>query len=71
MLNKSQTFKVKHSILTHDMVHRTHLEIFPTYYPAGLSNWYMDDWITIVYQPGLSHMVRLYTCTTTVYCLAS
>lgn len=36
-------------ILTHDMVHRTHLEIFDTYYPPEFDNWWLDDWITHVY----------------------
>lgn len=38
------------AILTHDMVHRTHLAIFGgLYYPPVLSDWYMDDWISRVY----------------------
>ena len=45
-------------ILTHDFVHRTHLDIFPTYYPVVLADWWMDDWITHVY--GNEH-----TCITT------
>lgn len=36
-------------ILTHDLVHRTHLDIFRLYYPRVLSDWWMDDWITQVY----------------------
>ena len=36
-------------IITHDFVHRTHLEIFDYYYPPILSDWWMDDWITYVY----------------------
>lgn len=36
-------------ILTHDMVHRTHIDIFGTYYPSVFHNWYVDDWITRVY----------------------
>jgi len=36
-------------IMTHDMVHRTHLQIFPTYYPVVFHNWYIDDWISRVY----------------------
>ena len=36
-------------ILTHDMVHQTHLKIFKTYYPAVFHNWFVDDWITHVY----------------------
>jgi hypothetical protein len=37
-------------IMTHDMVHRTHMEIFRGYYyPPSFGNWYLDDWITNVY----------------------
>jgi hypothetical protein len=36
-------------ILTHDMVHRTHLDIFDTYYPSEFDNWWIDDWISSVY----------------------
>ena len=42
------------AILTHDMVHRTHLEIFDFYYPPYFDNWWADDWITNVYQPNRS-----------------
>ena len=38
------------AIITHDLVHRTHLEIFDYYYPPILSDWWMDDWITKVYE---------------------
>uniref|UniRef100_A0A7S4FBI4 Hexosyltransferase n=1 Tax=Chrysotila carterae TaxID=13221 RepID=A0A7S4FBI4_CHRCT len=37
------------AILTHDFTHRTHLDIFPSYYPPIFSDWWMDDWITRVY----------------------
>ena len=37
-------------ILTHDFVHRLHMEIFEmNYYPAQLTDWWMDDWISFVY----------------------
>ena len=36
-------------ILTHDMVHRTHLKIFDSYYPSVFGAWWVDDWITKVY----------------------
>lgn len=37
-------------ILTHDFVHRNHMDIFfQSYYPTLLSNWWCDDWITTVY----------------------
>ena len=38
-------------ILTHDFVHRTHIEIFGFYYPRIYKNWYADAWITDVYKP--------------------
>ncbi len=39
-------------ILTHDFVHRTHLNIFEQYYPDEFDNWWLDDWITYVYGPN-------------------
>jgi hypothetical protein len=43
------------NMLTHDFVHRTHLEIFEmNYYPPELSDWWMDDWISLVYGKGRS-----------------
>jgi hypothetical protein len=36
-------------ILTHDFVHRGHLDIFPTHYPPELTDWWLDDWITFIY----------------------
>jgi hypothetical protein len=36
-------------IFTHDMTHRTHLDIFGSYYPPELKSWWIDDWITFVY----------------------
>ncbi|KAG7342382.1 glycosyl transferase family 2 protein [Nitzschia inconspicua] len=37
-------------ILTHDMVHRLHLDIFQhQYYPDEFDNWWIDDWISLVY----------------------
>jgi hypothetical protein len=44
-------------ILTHDMVHRTHMEIFADYYPPEFDNWWIDDWITLVY--GSNHTTKL------------
>jgi len=37
-------------ILTHDMVHKTHMDIFCNeYYPDIFDNWFLDDWISTVY----------------------
>ena len=35
--------------MTHDLVHRTHLDIFTTYYPVALTDWWLDDWMSKVY----------------------
>ena len=37
------------AILTHDIVHRQHLEIFEMYYPPVLTDWWLDDWMSNVY----------------------
>jgi len=42
------------AIMTHDMVHRTHLDIFEYYYPEVFSAWWIDDWISKVYGPERS-----------------
>jgi hypothetical protein len=44
-------------ILTHDMVTKTHLDIFTTYYPVRFDAWYVDDWITQVYKPLRSELL--------------
>ena len=37
-------------ILTHDFTSRVHMYIFEeNYYPPPLSDWWMDDWISLVY----------------------
>lgn len=37
-------------ILTHDFTHRAHMDIFEmNYYPPQLADWWMDDWISLVY----------------------
>lgn len=37
------------AILTHDFVHRSHIEIFGSHYPVELTDWWLDDWISLVY----------------------
>ena len=41
-------------ILTHDMTHRTHMEVFgrDQYYPPVFGNLFLDDWISAVYGPS-------------------
>jgi hypothetical protein len=45
-------------ILTHDMTHRTHLDIFNRYYPDVFDNWWIDDWITHVYGQHRTTMLK-------------
>ena len=37
------------AIMTHDFVHRSHIDIFGTHYPPELTDWWLDDWISLVY----------------------
>lgn len=46
------------AILTYDFVHRTHVEIFGFYYPKLFTDWWGDDWITLVYRPGRSTKLK-------------
>jgi hypothetical protein len=46
----------KSFVLENAFVHRTHYELFHTFYPEEIQNWYCDDWITQVYQGVLSYM---------------
>lgn len=38
-----------YGILTQSFVHCTHLSIFKRYFPKELKNWYVDDWMSEVY----------------------
>lgn len=47
-------------ILTHDFVHRTHMEVFEMkYYPPEFTDWWCDDWISTVYGPGRTYSADL------------
>ena len=46
--------KVFTDTLTHEMVHRTHMEIFNYYYPPVFENWWTDVWIALIYKPNRS-----------------
>lgn len=47
------TLKGNTNILTLDFTHRTHIDIFGTYYPPEMKNWYVDNFITFVYNNRL------------------
>ena len=42
------------AILTYDCVHKSHLDIHGYYYPRAFTDWFADDWVTIVYRPDRS-----------------
>ena len=46
------------AILTHDFVHRGHLDLFQTHYPPELADWWSDDWITAVYGEQNTHRLK-------------
>ena len=43
------------AILTHNFVHKIHIDIFSFFYPRVFETWYGDEWITRVYSP---HFMR-------------
>ena len=45
-------------LLTQSFVHKTHLDIFNTYYPKEIANIYCDNWITDVYKPNYLFMLQ-------------
>jgi len=45
------------AILTHNFVHRSHLDRFSTYYPPELSSWWFDNWISEIY--GKSNTLKI------------
>jgi len=44
----------KSPVIENAFVHRTHLDIFKTFFHPSIRNWYCDDWLTRVYQKHLS-----------------
>lgn len=37
------------AILTYDFVHRTHIDVFGYYYPRVFTDWWADNWMSMVY----------------------
>ena len=54
-----RSYNTDNRILTHDFVHRTHMNVFKGYYyPVELEDWWMDDWISSVYGSQRSYMAK-------------
>ena len=41
----------KRTILTQSFVSRKHMDIFGFYFPEEIKNWYVDDWMSEIYEP--------------------
>ena len=41
----------KTDILTYFFAHRTHVDIFHYFFPRIFVDWFMDDWLTLLYEP--------------------
>ena len=44
----------KTPVIENAFVHRTHYQLFKTFFNKEIENWYCDDWITEVYKPHYS-----------------
>lgn len=47
-------------IHTQAFVSRKHMEIFGTFFPEQIKNWFCDDWITHVYYPQHFYILKCY-----------
>lgn len=50
------------NILTQIFVSRYHLDIFGYAFPEEIKNWYLDDWINLVYSPCYVYRLENYHC---------
>ena len=48
------------SILTQSFVSRSHMKIFGFYFPTEIKNLYIDNWITMVYQPNYFYPIKTF-----------
>lgn len=55
-------------VIENSFVHRTHLDIFKSYFPEEIRNWFCDNWITSVYRLSFctSHIHKDIICTNTI-----
>jgi hypothetical protein len=53
------------TLLTQSFVSRKHMEIFGFYYPYEFKNWFIDDWISEIYEKSNKKFIiphRIYNC---------
>ena len=40
------------NVMTHNFVHKTHIDLLTFFYPRLFKTWYADEWMTRLYNPG-------------------
>ena len=60
-IHENKKRKYRNPILTHDMVQRTHLDIFGFYYSPVFDNCLGDNWISEIYKPNRSMKITDWT----------
>jgi hypothetical protein len=60
-IHENKKRKYRNPILTHDMVHMTHLDIFGFYYSPVFDNCLGDNWISEIYKPNRSMKITDWT----------
>jgi len=53
------------SLLTQSFVSRKHMDIFGFYYPSEFKNWFIDDWISEIYDKNRKKFIiphKIYNC---------
>lgn len=53
-------------VIENAFVHRSHLSIFPTFFPPTIRNWYCDDWMTRVYEETYREILLEFPCENTI-----
>lgn len=49
-----------HNILTQSFIHKTHIDIFGYYFHPEIINWYIDNWITGVYDSKFISNIKIF-----------
>ena len=63
--NQRMDLKMKY-VIENSFVHRTHLDIFNTFFNKEIRNWYCDDWITSIYRPFYCEIQKDIICFNTI-----
>lgn len=59
--NQRVDLKIKY-VIENAFVHRTHMDIFKTFFHPKIKNWFCDDWITSIYRPFYCEIQKDIVC---------